>query len=176
MKLALAPTPWTTYAWLAGLTLLMPLLALWLVHQFIALPLAVIVVVIFAGTLLAAGAVISVRACRLAIDGDHLRVVSGGLYRETIALRDLDLDNVRIHYPPQQLAGHLGRRHGGISYPGFYAGWFDTADDARALVVGTAPAPILRISTGDWELMATVANPQDVLTRLRAARARVSAK
>ncbi|MCK5859272.1 hypothetical protein [Abyssibacter sp.] len=164
----LARPHWTTDAWLAVLTLVLPLTIYWLAARATGLPLAGLILVATAGGSLFALGLSATRTCRAQIDGSTLRLVAGGLFRHHVPLSALQLDAVQIHYPPRNLGQVVGRRLKGVSLPGVHLGWFSMAY-GRAFVVGPANTPVLEIRTGDGGILLAVANPQDALTRIRSA-------
>ncbi|MEC9408752.1 MAG: hypothetical protein ABF271_14440 [Abyssibacter sp.] len=167
-RIALAPTAWLTYLWLVGLGLLLPL-AYWLIAGLVGLPEFGLVIAAAVGMLAASLSIWMARASRVVIDQGRLELNAGGVFRHSLALDALQLDQVQIHYPPRQLGHMLGPRGRGLSLPGVHLGWF-AMPYGRVFVVGPAPTPVLEIRTAGGGLLLAVDNPQDALTRLHAAR------
>ena len=166
VDIELARTRWTTVAWVAGLTLALPLVVYWLIARMTGLPVLGLLVVAAAGGVLCGLILLALRSSRARIGDGRLHLVAGGLFRHQVSLDALQLDAVQIHYPPRRLGQVIGRRLKGLSLPGAHLGWF-TMPYGPAFVVGPAETPVLEIRTGDGAILLAVANPQDALTRLR---------
>ena len=91
--------------------------------------------------------VFHMRAARVTLSSDHLRV-GAGLYRREIALSDMtgvsDAEDDR----------RLRWRKNGIGFPGFALGWFSAAGGRTVFAATGAPRHALRIRLrGDFDLL-----------------------
>jgi hypothetical protein len=109
----------------------------------------------------------SARSTRFEVSPDGLRI-AGDLYRRTIPIEQLRLDEARVL--------DLGREEGlrprfrtfGTGLPGYRSGWYRLRNRQKALLYVTDPGRVVYIPTTEgYALMLSVVQPDSMLAALR---------
>jgi hypothetical protein len=130
--------------------------------------LAVVGLVLAAGTLLIAWLAWSARHSRVEVDATRVRLV-GDLWGRSIPLSALDVAQARVVDLERTSELQPRSRRLGTGLPGYAAGWFRLANGEKALVYLTRSSPVVYVPTReDYALLLSVSDPDAFLARIGA--------
>lgn len=168
-RLQLQPAPRRARAWLAALTIGLPL-ALVGGSLLLQQPQESATVLAYAVTVVVLVFLIFDRAMhrhRIALDGEVLEVVTT-FYRRRLAVADLRLDQARVIDLAERTEFKPLLKTNGISLPGFDSGTFRLRNRSRAFVaIAGGPRVLWLPATCGYDLLLQPRQPQALLQHLR---------
>ena len=168
-ELQLHPATWRTRAWLAGLTLGLPLIVIGAVVAFgphidspqvlaYAAPFVVLVFFVIDRAL---------RRHRLTLDASGLDLATT-FYRQTLPLGELCIDRARVVDLAERTGLKPLLKTNGVGLPGFQSGWFRLRDRSKAFVAIAGGKRVLWLpTTRGFVLLLQPHQPQALLGTLR---------